>query len=77
MPARWNCCAALRDGHLTSGLHVPENRYAQGLVKLGADIKPEYFQEEDIYNLVSLCVWLHCGRPGVGTGRRPGEGDDQ
>lgn len=35
------------------GLHVPENRYAQGLVKLGDDIKPEYFVEEDIFNLVS------------------------
>lgn len=35
------------------GLHVKENRYAEGLVKLGDDIKQEYFVEEDIYNLVS------------------------
>ena len=56
------------------GLHVPENRYAQGLVKLGADIKPEYFQEEDIYNLVSYAygsivadrVWALEGVPAKG-----------
>lgn len=35
------------------GLHVKENRYARGLVKLGADIKPEYFVDENIFNLVS------------------------
>ena len=35
------------------GLHVPENRYAQGLVKLGDDIKLEYFEDESMYPLVS------------------------
>lgn len=56
------------------GLHVPENRYAQGLVKLGADIKPEYFEEEDIYNLISYAygsivadrVWALEGVPSRG-----------
>lgn len=56
------------------GLHVPENRYAQGLVKLGADIKPEYFVDEDIYNLISYAygsivadrVWALEGVPNKG-----------
>ena len=56
------------------GLHVPENRYAQGLVKLGDDIRPEYFEEEDIFNLVSYAygsivadrIWALEGMPSKG-----------
>ncbi len=56
------------------GLHVPENRYAQGLVKVGADIKPEYFVEEDTYNLVAYAygsivadrIWAIDGVPSQG-----------
>lgn len=57
------------------GLHVPENRYAEGLVKLGADIKPEYFTDESIYNLISYAygsivrdrVWALDGMPTHGV----------
>lgn len=57
------------------GLHVPENRYAEGLVKLGADIKPEYFTDESIYNLISYAygsivrdrVWALDGMPTQGV----------
>ena len=57
------------------GLHVPENRYAQGLVKLGADIKPEYFTDESIWNLISYAfgsivkdrVWALEGMPARGA----------
>ncbi len=53
------------------GLHVTENRYAQGLVKLGDDIKPEYFEDEGIYNLISYAygsivgdrIWAIDGMP--------------
>lgn len=56
------------------GLHVKENRYAEGLVKLGDDIKQEYFVEEDIYNLVSYSygsivadrIWALEGMPTKG-----------
>ncbi len=56
------------------GLHVSENRYAKGLVKLGDDIKPEYFVEEDIFNLVSYSfgtivadrIWALEGIPAKG-----------
>ncbi len=56
------------------GLHVPENRRAQGLVKLGKDIKEEYFTDESIYNLVSYAfgsivkdrVWALEGVPSKG-----------
>lgn len=57
------------------GLHVPENRYAQGLVKLGKDIKPEYFTDESIFNLISYAfgsvvkdrVWALDGIPAGST----------
>ena len=57
------------------GLHVPENRYAQGLVKLGADIKPEYFTDESIFNLISYAfgsivkdrIWALEGMPTIGV----------
>ena len=57
------------------GLHVPENRHAQGLVKLGADIKPEYFTDESIWNLISYAfgsivkdrVWALEGMPARGA----------
>lgn len=57
------------------GLHVPENRYAQGLVKLGKDIKPEYFTDESIFNLISYAfgsivkdrVWAIEGMPTTGV----------
>ena len=57
------------------GLHVPENRYAQGLVKLGDDIKPEYFVDESIFNLISYAfgsivkdrVWAISGMPTLGV----------
>lgn len=50
------------------------NRYAEGLVKLGDDIKSEYFVEEDIYNLVSYSygsivadrIWALEGIPAKG-----------
>ena len=53
------------------GLHVPENRLAQGLVVLGDDIKPEYFEDESVYNLVSYAfgsivgdrIWAIDGMP--------------
>jgi len=53
------------------GLHVTENRYAQGLVKLGNDIKHEYFTDENIFNLVSYAfgsivkdrIWALDGMP--------------
>ena len=56
------------------GLHVPENRYAKGLVKLGDDIRPEYFVEEDIFNLISYAfgsivadrIWALEGIPAKG-----------
>lgn len=56
------------------GLHVPENRYAQGLVRLGKDIRPEYFTDESIYNLISYAygsivrdrVWALEGVPAKG-----------
>ena len=56
------------------GLHIKENRYAQGLVKLGADIKPEFFTDENIYNLVSYAfgsivqdrIWAIDGIPARG-----------
>ena len=57
------------------GLHRPENRFAEGLVKLGSDIKPEYFGEEDIFNLISYSygsivadrVWALEGMPTKGV----------
>lgn len=56
------------------GLHVPENRYAKGLVKLGDDIRPEYFVEEDMFNLISYAfgsivadrIWALEGIPAKG-----------
>ena len=53
------------------GLHVPENRYAQGLVKLGDDIRLEYFEDESMYPLVSYAfgsivgdrIWALEGMP--------------
>lgn len=53
------------------GLHVPENRYAKGLVKLGADIKREYFEDDSMYPLVSYAfgsivgdrIWAIDGMP--------------
>lgn len=53
------------------GLHVTENRYAQGLVTLGEDIKPEYFEDDSIHNLISYAygsivgdrVWAIDGMP--------------
>lgn len=56
------------------GLHKKENRYAQGLVKLGEDIKQEYFTDENIYNLVSYAfgsivrdrIWAIDGLPSKG-----------
>lgn len=53
------------------GLHIRENRYAQGLVKLGDDIRPDYFIDENIFNLVSYAfgtivkdrIWALDGLP--------------
>ncbi len=56
------------------GLHIKENRYAKGLVMLGDDIRPEYFTDENLYNLVAYAfgtlaqdrIWALEGLP---TGR--------
>lgn len=53
------------------GLHVPENRYAKGLVVLGDDIKREYFEDPSFYTLVAYAygsivgdrVWAIEGMP--------------
>ena len=53
------------------GLHVPENRYAEGLVKLGDDIKLEWFEDEALYPIVSYAygsivgnrIWAIDGMP--------------
>ncbi|MBQ8584977.1 MAG: aconitase X catalytic domain-containing protein [Butyricicoccus sp.] len=57
------------------GLHKTENRYAQGLVRLGDDIRPEYFTDENTYNLVSYAfgsivqdrIWALDGVPAQGA----------
>ena len=54
-----------------SGLHVKENRYAQGLIKLGEDIKKEWFEDDSLFSLVSYAygsivgnqVWAIEGMP--------------
>lgn len=54
------------------GLHVPENRYAEGLVRLGDDIKREWFEDEALYPIVSYAygsivgnrIWAIDGMPG-------------
>lgn len=54
-----------------SGLHIPENRLAEGLVVLGDDIKPEMFEDDSIYNYISYAygsivgdrVWALEGLP--------------
>lgn len=53
------------------GLHIPENRLAEGLVVLGDDIKPEMFEDDSIYNYISYAygsivgdrVWALEGLP--------------
>lgn len=53
------------------GLHVPENRLAEGLVVLGDDIKEEYFEDPSFYTLVAYAygsivgdrVWAIDGMP--------------
>lgn len=53
------------------GLHVTENRYAKGLIVLGEDIKPEYFEDPSFYTLVAYAygsivgdrVWAIDGLP--------------
>ncbi len=53
------------------GLHVPQNRIAQGLVTLEKDIKPEFFADASMYNFVAYAygsivgdrVWAIDGIP--------------
>ena len=53
------------------GLHIPENRLAQGLIILGDDIKQEWFSDPCMYNLVAYAygaivgdrVWAIEGMP--------------
>lgn len=53
------------------GLHVTENRYAEGLIVLGDDVKPEYFEDDSFYTLVAYAygsivgdrVWAIEGLP--------------
>ncbi|BES66130.1 aconitase X catalytic domain-containing protein [Gottschalkiaceae bacterium SANA] len=54
-----------------SGLHIKENRYAEGLVKLGDDIKMEWFEDDSMFALVAYAygsivgdkVWALEGMP--------------
>ncbi|WP_409968058.1 aconitase X catalytic domain-containing protein [Bengtsoniella intestinalis] len=54
-----------------SGLHVKENRYAEGLVKLSDEFKPEWFEDDSLWNLISYAygsivgnrVWAIEGMP--------------
>lgn len=53
------------------GLHVKENRYAEGLVRLSDDIRPEWFEDGTLYNLTAYAygsivgnrVWAIAGMP--------------
>lgn len=53
------------------GLHVKENRYAEGLVRLGEDIKKEWFEDETLFSLIAYVygslvgnrVWAIEGMP--------------
>ncbi|MCI2061814.1 MAG: aconitase X catalytic domain-containing protein [Eubacteriaceae bacterium] len=53
------------------GLHVKENRYAEGLVKLSDEIKPEWFNDDSLYALIAYAygsivgnrVWAIEGMP--------------
>lgn len=53
------------------GLHVTENRIAQGLVTLGDDIHPDFFEDDTVINLIAYAygktigdrVWALGGMP--------------
>ena len=54
-----------------AGLHVKENRYAEGLIHLDPEVKEEWFEDGALYNLVSYAygsivgnrVWAIDGMP--------------
>lgn len=57
--------------HFFLALHVPENRYAEGLQgKLGM-ISDRVFLRRKIFSTWFLCLHIHCGRPYLGIEGMP------